>query len=371
MMSSNKLPLLDYISKEFKDINLENMILIASQHLLDSNKTMFRYFLKKGLKPSDIFIIGKCYSSNLQVFKEFKKMEIYISPKSIKFDSHESFDKQFEKNIIEFLKYVKKKIKGQNYKKLLILEDGGHLISNATKILGRKNNIIGIEQTSAGYEKLKNMVLKFPVINVARSKAKLRIESPLIAKKCIKNLKNQLKKDKLKPKNILIVGLGSVGNEIYNQLKKSFNIKKYDFNKKFSDFKEKNLNQIIRKFDMIIGNTGKEIIGTKQYKYLKKGTILVSTSSSDREFSSVNLRKLEKRTKNCHKTIIGDIIILNSGFPINFDGKRNSSPPNEIQITLSLLFSAVCLAVKNNYKNGLIELDKNIQNKLIKKYKEL
>ena len=117
-----------------------------------------------------------------------------------------------------------------------------------------------------------------------------------------------------------------------------------------------------------MGCTGETSIKPEHFSSLKKGAILVSASSSDREFSAPKLRKLVRRNKDCHKDLkINGLIILNSGFPINFDGNENE-PPKKIQLTRTLIFSAVCLGLTKSYPKGLIELDKNIQSIIERKY---
>ena len=47
----NKLPLLDFMSKYFKNVRLDDVTLIACQHILETNYTMFEYLFEKVLKP--------------------------------------------------------------------------------------------------------------------------------------------------------------------------------------------------------------------------------------------------------------------------------------------------------------------------------
>ncbi|MBS3172299.1 hypothetical protein J4438_01810 [Candidatus Woesearchaeota archaeon] len=371
-MKKKSLPLLDFVSSNYKDVKLDKVLLIASQHILESQRLMFEYFIEKGLKPKNIFLIGKCYSTNRDVIKRFQKMGIYVSPKSESFDQNLSFDEQFEGYTRELLDYINKVVNLKNYDRVIILEDGGSLLSYANRILKDTRNIIGIEQTSAGYEKLKNIKLDFPVINVARSYAKLKVESPIIAKTCIERLKSSLSRLKLKPKSILIIGAGAVGNAIYEELNSNFLVKRYDLDSNLSDYKNESLKAILGEFDMIIGSTGKEIIDISLYKYLKDDAILVSVSSSDREFSAVNLRKMIDKKITCHDDLkVKSWYLLNGGFPINFDGAEDSASSEKIQITLALLFASLCLAVKQNYRKGLIDLEKNTQNQIIDEFGKL
>ena len=370
-MKRKSLPLLDFVNSKYRDVDFDKVLLITSQHILESQRIMFEYFIDKGLKPSNVFLIGKCYSTNNNIIKGFKKMGVYVSPRSESFDQNLSFDEQFEDYTKELLEYVGKKENLRGYEKVIILEDGGSLLSHANKIL-KNINLIGIEQTSAGYEKLKNIKLGFPVINVARSYAKLRVESPIVAKVCIEKLNKTLFKLGLRPKKVLIIGVGAVGNALYDRLNSDFIVKRYDLDSKLSDYKNESLKAILGEFDMIIGSTGKEIIDTSLYKYFKKGAILVSVSSSDREFSAVNLRKVMDKKIKCHDNLnVNSLHLLNCGFPINFDGAEDSAKAEDIQITLALLFASVCIAVKQNHLKGLVELDSTIQEEIIREFSEL
>lgn len=367
-----KLPLLDYTSTLFKETNFENVLLIACQHILETNFDMFDYLFRRGLKPENTFLLGKCYSTNKETLDKFRKKGVHIHSASQKFDSYLSFDEQFELEVQDFLKYVQTKRDTKNYEKVLLVDDGGYLVYYANSLFESTSNFVAIEQTSSGYNKLKNQKFKFPIINVARSKTKLELESPFIAEILVEKLKSKLKKLKLTPKKVLIVGAGSIGKEIFNLLNNEFETHSYDIQQHISDFGKTALSSIISDFDLIIGATGNEIISPKIYSKLKQGVILVSASSSDREFSAVDLRKLVPKTEDCHKDIIvKGIYLLNCGFPLNFDGNKNSVQPEKIQLTRALILSAICLAMKNKYSNGFVELASNIQGLITNEFNKL
>lgn len=366
------LPLLKKVDSFFPEVNLENILIIASQHILGTNITLFKHLFNRGLNPNDLFLIGKCYSTNKGVLKKFKKIGVNVSEKSTEFNSHISFDNQFNNYIKDFLIEIKKKVDFKKYNKIILIDDGGYLIYHANTLLKNIPNIIGVEQTSSGYTKLKKEKLNFPVINVARSETKLKIESYFIAETIVEKLLKQLKKIKAKPKKVLIVGMGPLGKNLSKKLKKYFEIYRYDIIHHKSDFGKVSLNSILNKFDLIMGSTGETIINSKSYNSLKKEVILVNASSSDREFSAVNLRKLAPKTRDCHKNIyVKNIHLLNCRFPINFGGKKHSTTPKKIQITRSLILSGIYLARINDYKNGFIDLDKDLQNKIMREFKKL
>ncbi len=110
-----------------------------------------------------------------------QKLGIDVCPSSLSFNSHIPFDQQYRFNIKKFVSQRTLKLKNNQFKKIIILDDGGELIPEVDSVLGKENRAIGIEQTSSGYHKLKNKILNLPIINVARSPAKLNYESPIIA----------------------------------------------------------------------------------------------------------------------------------------------------------------------------------------------
>src|SRR3989344_1359751 len=123
-----KLPLLDYTSALFKKTNFENVLLIAVQHILDSNYSMFEYLFDMGLKPQNTFLLGKCYSTNKEVMEKFRKKGVYVSNGSLAFDSHLSFDSQFELEVKDFLSSIQEKVNFGDYEKVLLVDDGGALV---------------------------------------------------------------------------------------------------------------------------------------------------------------------------------------------------------------------------------------------------
>src|SRR3989344_697551 len=351
-----KLPLLDYTDNLFKEVYLNEVLVIACQHILETNYILFEYLFNKGLNPENTFLLGKCYSTNKEILNRFRDKKVNISKLSLKFNPKKTFDKQYETYVKEFVEEILNRKNLNNYNKIVIIDDGGYLIKDINNRKLNFSKIIGIEQTSSGYNQLSQIKLNFPIVNVARSEAKLKFESPYIAKVIIEKLKNKLHKLILDPKKVLIVGRGPIGNEIYNLIKNDYEV----------DLLDKELTKnILSSYDLIIGATGNKIINSKDYKFLKKNIILVSVSSSDREFSAIEFRK--QNITNCHKDIqIEEKYILNGGFPINFDGTKNSVKPKEIQFTRALIFSAVCLSLIHQYPKGFVVLDNHIQSKIIK-----
>lgn len=352
--------LLEYVKSFHTPVSLSNVLLIGCQHILETTHTMLQSLYDFGLNPKNIFLIGKCYSTSRSVWQEMYREGIQVSLLSFSFDSHLTFDDQFCDILVQFLKDVLSRVDLSVFNTIIIIDDGGQLLTLSMKFFKKSKNIIGIEQTTSGYEKIKITSLPFSVINVARSQAKLIYESPMIADIVIEKILKRLKFFR----KILIMGGGAIGSSIYRALKNTYEVQVYD--KKGGIDLENHLQAA----DMIIGCTGETSISFSKYKYLKEGCVLVSASSSDREFDAVHIRRRCKNIKSCHDNIEGErCVLLNCGFPVNFDGGRNSAAPEKIQFTRALLLAAILQAYE--MPRGSLEifpLNMDMQREIISKY---
>lgn len=349
-----KLHLLEFTTGLFAKNQLQNTYLIACQHLLPSLQYFLREVNKLGMPIENMSVIGKCYSSSRLAYKMLQADNIYVSNDSFAYDSHIAFDEQFKAYIENFIKHRLAMIDSIQDKNIIILDDGGELINAANKILSKHENIFGVEQTSSGYNKLQHEKLFFPVINVARSYGKLNFESPHIAISVL----NQLKKNvNINKKNILILGKGVIGSVLQRYISDHSNIDFYDQLNHKSILSEIDL----AKYDIIIGATGDKVIDDEVYPYLKKNVFLMSVSSSDREFSAVNLRNKTNKNFDCHKTLhVNNINLVNSGFPINFYGSDYDNVPLEnIQLTCALLLAGICQT--RPAVDGFVDLNMDVQ----------
>lgn len=365
------LPLLDYTANLYFDIDLSEVYVICAQHLVSTTYSLFKVLLKLGLHPNNLSAIGKCYSTDPTAFQEMKKIGIDVCHSSLSFNSHQSFDAQYHENIKTFLSKREKKLRSYSYKKLIILDDGGELIPEVNALINEITPVVGIEQTSSGFHKLKIKKINFPIINVARSPAKLNYESPVIAKLVADTLVRQIKEFPINPREALIIGNGPIGSQIRKTIKKIYNVSTFDKATSRSSIKSEDFERSLQRFDLIIGCTGKSILRPEHYQLLKKNVILVSASSSDREFNAVHLRNKLPVTIDCHKNMVIDgIHLINCGFPINFSSEFRAIDSEELQLTRSLLLAAILQA--NNHsdftRKKFIPLDIENQKAIIQQY---
>jgi len=339
------LPALQDIKDIISDKHLTDVYLLGCQHILPSTHLMIRSMISLGLDPHKLALIGKCYSTNKTVMQNMLDEGIFVCNSSVKFNSNLSFDEQFHQSVNLFLQTQIQRMQPKKDSTIIILDDGGELITCASQNLAKTYpNIFGVEQTASGSHKFLKTTLNFPVNNVALSKTKLEFESPLIAKATTDVLEEKTSLSAAAHKEILLIGKGSIGGAIYDRIKLIYknqhNIVAYDA----ANEKSQMLYPDFSKFDLIIGATGTQSMSSHYFAFLKKNSVLASVSSADREFDAVNFRKLSGKEWKTHDDVFyNGACLLNCGFPINFTGAPKVSVPlAKIQLVCTLLLLAVC-----------------------------
>lgn len=358
-------PLLNKITTLFKDQSkeaLDKVYICACQHILEPQGKMFELLLDFGIPKSNIYILGKIYSTSTEIFNELKIDGFNVEQPQ--FDLKNSFDTQHVANCLNlYSSFIKSVPEGG---RIIVIDDGADMLNIFNKNFNdikNKFQIIGIEQTSSGFRKLEKEQLNFPVINVARSPIKLDRESPLIARLGCDRINDTIKSYSIVEPRILVIGLGPMGNNVQLILKEEgYFVIGHDTNLNTQDevvslVRENNIN-------IIIGVTGTSLITEEQVKRLSEivseKLYLISMSSSDREFPSAFLRQESPQNALTHSDAQWkNIFLINNGFPITFKGKRYESTPLEIERTIALLYGSVLYASLNKMdENGFVEVPK-------------
>jgi S-adenosylhomocysteine hydrolase len=280
-----------------------------------------------------------------------------VAPFSDTFEALQSFDDWFNQKLMSFVREEILKRPMKSYSKIIILDDGGfmHLVVN--ELCPNFTNIVGIEQTSSGHHRITKAGVHFPVISVARSYHKLHYESPYIARNGEQRLLDRIQRQGLKNPRVLVFGLGAIGRQIAGRLLLVEQFEGYVTdpnierirsgvgdvaNRGVFDLLEKDhylphgeLLQRIGDFNLLIGCTGSSVLHSSDIDALHPEAMLISMSSSDREFPSQAFR-CQGGTVHQDYINVGRTLI-NAGFPITFDGKGHAMPPEQIELTISLL----------------------------------
>jgi hypothetical protein len=360
-------PLLERVAEIYGGVELKDTLLLASQHLLEPQQKMFKILLHSGLKPQNCVIAGKSYSTNPGIMRSLISQKCAVAPFSHSFNPLRHFDDWYAEKLLSF---VAEQIEGRrlnDYRKIIILDDGGFMHSAVNALCGKLPNIVGIEQTSSGWNRIKKSEISFNSIPVARLHQKQCYESPHIGRHGAKRIITHIKKRGNKKPLILIMGLGAIGRQIAGQLllKSGYDGYATDIDPDRMGGKENILTQLmesrnklishdeamstLERFNVIIGASGYPVLTETDVNRLHPEVSLISMSSSDREFPALSFRNSQTELHDdCYQQ---KQCLVNGGFPITFYGNRREVPPSQIELTIALLQIFVMHHAKENFNS--------------------
>ncbi len=379
------------MSKEFANLNLLKYIInirsknlrdpskvavISVQHLLETTGSLFESLVDLGISPLNILLMGKLYSNNIKVTKKITKLGIEVVNNS---DSSEPgvYGEIFKQDCLHLWDRMSEKISEKNIETIIVLDDGGVLISTVPFSIIKKFCVIAVEQTTSGIELNKNSPIS--IISVAGSAVKKHIEPAFISQAIIQKAKRYLLM--YAPKNIGIFGLGNIGRALVKDLSDHYHLSVFDHNEDITNALIKidsDANSLYLNADFIIGATGNDVSNLNWVKKAGKDKILMSVSSGDKEFKGL-LNISKKYIQEPVSSLLDNVVIntedgyrlkiLRGGTPINFDNNIHSVLPEYIQLTRALLLIGVIQAIENSYQlcesSQIVKLDPIWQRKIL------
>lgn len=354
-------------------------VVILIQHLLSDFIHLVEKIELYGGKKENTFICGIPYSTK-ETTVEYLELSGYpqiYTPEEYPFDNN---IKNLLRNAINCAK-----LKGN---KILVIEDGGYIfpILHTDKEFQPDKQLFEfiVEQTTNGINRDIDVInengLKSysPIVNVAKSHLKSRIESMLIGKTVVNNIELLLSKNfiGIEGKVFGMVGYGDTGKTIAKKL--------IDRGASGKIFDKSTLGHIeasfgdgltvvdspmeaIEKSDIVIESSGSNSAwaGIGEFSKFKNGSYFLSSSSKQLglnyeelekiTLSTINLPGIGKRYLLTNKNHIN---LLADGYPINFF-MGESVPDNQIQFIIALLFGAAYYGIKNKeqLKPEIIDMD--------------
>jgi len=392
------------INKSFlKDVS----VLFIQHHLLP---LIGRLEIMKmdGMNPEKTWFIDIPYSTNVDVVQKIRNeytSHEYPIPFSDPLENYTTGQMERTKTVIG-------NIIKSNPKKLLVVDDGAYFIRAVHELFIREpeiadilhNKTYVIEQTTRGhryleYEKYSAIqeILNIPIVSIARSKTKLEIEAPSIGIACrrsieendrILSLVNNYNNSTDKQLKVGIIGYGSIGAAVFESIKKilkppyDIDVVEIDY-KKWQEIKMQQGNPISELcnggYDMLFGCTGTASFSWNDRNKVNQNGLLISVSSASIEFSRANYIefadlypddpitvKVVEPSKGIHSDLLFEdknsrFYFINSGFPVNFTGKKECLPGKFIQPTHALMYAA-SYQVLDQPKKGLQALKEEYDN---------
>jgi hypothetical protein len=296
----------------------------------------------------------------------------------------------------------------------ILLDDGAEAISRVIRDPERLDGTrlrrrAAVEQTRFGANRIRALIdeldgIPFGVVNVAESAVKLHLESVLIGWSVAHEVEQtiaRLEADGVpRGREVAILGYGAVGRAVAIALEElGYVVRVYDSREgargqahddRFDVAEDDEARaKMLSEVDYVIGATGTTSMRAEDFRALKKGAVLFSASSSTVEFAigdaaGISPREPEdpeharadfdgrsiglgnvKSPHHWHRVIDvdgKDVLLANSGYPINLTGVRDPIAPEWIQLTRALLLLGCIQAAKlPDDARGLIELDREGQ----------
>jgi hypothetical protein len=360
MMNNFKfLPVLDDLLHSYKSEDVKELKLICVQHLLSSTGSLFEAIIRLGVNPSNIYLLGKIYSTHPDTEQKLAELGINVI-KASQPAIPGTYRETLEADVKRLWQAAVSNM--GNTSIVIILDDGGYAIKDFPEEQLQNQKVIGIEQTMSGIKLLNRNFRNLPVISVAGSAAKTIIEPPIVSEAVSIRLGKVIKK--LHPRMIGIIGYGNIGFAVAKDLSKEYQVEVYEKKENFL-YKQLNgvkysndLHSVFQSCDLIVGATGEDI-SKECFKHwlahVNEDKTLISISSGDIEFKSLlrnareqmspvssALQTLEITTRNGKK-----IKILRGGMVANFTGEADSSPAHIIQVTRGMLLAAIMQVLTN------------------------
>jgi len=350
------LPVLDRIASQVpgRQPSLSGVTLVCVQHLLETTGSLIQTLVSLGLNPSNIYILGKAYSSNSSVEERLLGLGTHVVEAGRQ-QRWGEYSTQLTEDVSRLWDRVADGIEAQRPDALVVLDDGGFCIKGMPAF--RNVPVVGIEQTMSGLALLDVPPL-CPVVDVASSAAKQWIEPPMVSEAVLARLQPY----RLPDSPVGVVGFGNIGKAMAETLSRiQPTVSVFDENigsegksgtTAFCD----SLNELYSKSATIFGCTGRDTLAGKDWWSTLTGKrLLISCSSQDMEFRSILLslndgnHELVSQPQLTSEVTIplapGELRILRGGFPVNFDGSTESVPAADIQMTRGLLLGAILQAV--------------------------
>ncbi|HEX6373325.1 MAG TPA: hypothetical protein VF006_30660 [Longimicrobium sp.] len=354
---------------------------------------MLNYFHQLGVPFSNMYLLGKSYSTHPAVMHLLGELGAYVHPGSTLFEVHGLTSDYRERLRIfaqEMLSRVIADLPRSRARRLLILDEGGIITPFA-----RACNIpvCAVEQTRSGARFLAGIHnLQFPIVNVAESEAKLKHESPLIAHSILKALEGRMTYHRpdlqLNALQAVVVGYGVIGEAVARALRTAgATVAIHDEDEaritvgREAGFVAPDLSVSGSQADVVIGCVGKSWSSEQLVDCLPDNALLACASSANVEFLGFLRTALrqnsgmlpEAETEQSGLTWgHGDYMVehargrrswlLNAGFPVNFDGSIDVIPPRLFQLTRALMVAGAIQALEGvDPRHGLVSLRANDQ----------
>lgn len=368
-----------------KFLPLTNWCCVYVQHLLISNYRCVEFLESLGLDRRRLLVFGKGYSTSQTALATYRNGNYAVHDRTSDFQFSEPFDDA----IIRQVELGIQSLLDAGETSILIIDEGGIAMRAVDNLrLESSLRIAFAELTSRGTQHYALVSGKFPLVDVANSFLKKRVESRVIVTSMLECLARELNRLNLAPLasgSIGIIGYGAIGGEIYRQLSVlGSRPLRYDLQGNRSDFV--GVVDAMQRSSVVLSSTGGGLIGLCEFLEMEGSKIFVNCGSSDVEFNLWQVATELGSFPNSKGSFVFEsppwegpavlglprsvIRFLRGGFPINFDGSPDPISAEKIQLTRAALIGGALQSIGLSLP-GIYELDSAVQSSLLASFNEI
>jgi S-adenosylhomocysteine hydrolase len=366
---------------------LRGVTALLIQHQLGNQAPQVEALVRLGLDPKKLFWLDIPYTSSSR-FRVAIADRLNIPDENFwvhryrVLEAYDAYQLRRTQEIVRELLRLRPK-------RLVVLDDGAYFVAAASTFRNQFPSVAVVEQTTRGLIKLDenpslaHFASQIPIVNVARSEAKRQLESPWIGVAVVASLDFHLRALARRSPAFainpgapaLVIGYGAVGRSVAEHLRGTAKVRVFVWDTNPDRLLEAQKNHFDtwdRKqpglgFKLVVGCSGTQSFGAGDFVYLDRRAVLASASSGSVELSrrdvieyaatsQIDDVKIDTRwliEDQLHQElrihlVDRQVVFLNAGFPINFDGRLNCVPATYMQPTALLMIQGAIQASRAN-----------------------
>jgi hypothetical protein len=320
-------------------------LVIAHVHAVDSVVPLFKRLIGLGFRPDAIIVVPKPYSTVRDARDALGKLRCEVMEDTSGDFAPGRYDEAAQRMLRRACRRGLVLFESGRCQRCVLIDDGGLLTEEWNQLNEKAYDTISVQQTASGFSRAPHVPVRR--VDVARSAAKRFFEAKIIATGVFRKVKElHVLRD---TKDVGVVGMGYVGRAIAAELVRRGKTV-YTYDKKPGRTVQggqsvEHWSDCIKNADFIFGCTGSDFMGQSGLRWL--GTVdqkhLASLSSRDVEFQGLLQHgdPIERAGKfgliKVSYRGAGPFLIMNGGFPVNFDRQAEWENDEAISLTRGLV----------------------------------
>ena len=320
-------------------------VVIAHVHVVHSVVPLFKRLIALGFRPDASIIVPKPYSTIKKARDALGDLRCEVMDDTSGDFAPGRYDDAAERMLQRACRRGLALFESGRCRRCVLIDDGGLLTEEWNRLNEKGYDTISVQQTASGFSRAPHVPVRR--VDVARSAAKRFFEAKIIAAGVFRKVRelHVLRETK----NVGVVGMGYVGRAIAAELaRRGKTVYAYDKTPGRTTPGCQNVahwSDCIRNAGFIFGCTGTDFMGQSGLRWLDAvgEKHLASLSSRDVEFQGLlrHGRPLERDGKfglvKASYRDSGPFLIMNGGFPVNFDREAEWESDEAISLTRGLV----------------------------------